>query len=123
MHHSSALRAELLNRCPPAAEAAGYERAPCGRKAKRFICKKHGILEKPVTAGEFGSAVQAPPAVPGKGLSDLQMFLDLAEGFAFDLTDALAGQLDLGADILEGHGLIAVEAVAHAQDHGLAFIQ
>src|SRR4029077_17757142 len=42
-------------------------------------------------------------------------FLELVERFVLDLTDALAGEADALADLLEGHGVFAFESVAELE--------
>src|SRR3954454_9513817 len=46
----------------------------------------------------------------------------LGEGFGFDLADALAGQAERFADLLERVRLMVVEAEPHSQDGRLALV-
>ena len=45
----------------------------------------------------------------------------LAQGFGFDLTDALTGHLELAADFLEGAAVAVLEAEALLEHFALAF--
>ena len=48
---------------------------------------------------------------------------ELLEGLAFELTDALAGQAQVLADLAQGHGVVAVEPKPHANHGGLAILE
>src|SRR5262245_9815726 len=49
-----------------------------------------------------------------------ESLLELGKGRLLDLADPLAGQTELAADLVKGHGVALVEAEPEAQDCGLA---
>src|SRR4051812_48492943 len=56
------------------------------------------------------------------GSLHLQTLAELAQRLALDLADALAGQAEALADLLERLGLLVVQAEAHAQHRRLALV-
>src|SRR5437016_11815137 len=65
-------------------------------------------------------AVTSAPALVLLELLSLARVLELRERLRLDLAYAFARDADLGADRLEGHGLLGREAVAELQDASLA---
>src|SRR6188508_614998 len=72
-----------------------------------------------------GGGVIPRPSCCSMGISDAEQFLgagvgarvtQLRHGPCLDLADALAGEVEVLAHVLEGAGLAAVEAEAQAQD-------
>ena len=65
---------------------------------------------------------QISTRIERSGLTRVQAFGQLAEGFGLDLADALAGQAERLADLLERLRLVVVQAEPHPQHGRLALV-